>query len=235
MSSPSQPNSLGLYRGKDLEKLNEILAWIRDFVAEPHPDLGRTGPVCPFIPHALRENTIWLAAPAASLDEMDKLIHEYRHEFTKLDPTTGPLLPYKTIVLVFPAVTREQAPELIDKLQWRVKPEFVADGLMIGQFHPDNNEPGVHNSDFRPLRSPVPLLVIRAMVGTDLPFLTDRRQAPERRVRLVLGYLKSMEKLLPGPQHTRTRDLAENLALILEEILDELAHSPPDEVNEEQP
>jgi hypothetical protein len=53
-----------------------------------------------------------------------------------------------------------------------VKDEFVADGLMVGQFHPVCANPGLWNEDFRPLRSPVPLLAIRQMLVFDLPFLT---------------------------------------------------------------
>jgi hypothetical protein len=43
---------------------------------------------------------------------------------------------------------------------------------MIGQFHPKCDQPGLWNDDFRPLRSPIPLLAIRIMVPGDLPFLT---------------------------------------------------------------
>ena len=52
--------------------------------------------------------------------------------------------------------------------------------LMLGQFHPlPPAEPGLWNADFRPLRSPVPLLAIRHMVPTDLPFLTSDRRFVE--------------------------------------------------------
>ncbi len=44
---------------------------------------------------------------------------------------------------------------------------------MIGQFHPRCDNPGLWNTDFRPLRSPLPLLAIRRMVVFDLPFLTE--------------------------------------------------------------
>jgi len=45
---------------------------------------------------------------------------------------------------------------------------------MIGEFHngpPDKG--GLWNPAFRPLRSPVPMLVVRHMVPTDYPFLRD--------------------------------------------------------------
>jgi len=43
----------------------------------------------------------------------------------------------------------------------RCKPNFVERGLMLGEFWSGNDSPGVHNPEFRPLDSPVPLLVIR--------------------------------------------------------------------------
>ncbi len=55
-------------------------------------------------------------------------------------------------------------------VQAKLKNDFVARGLMLGQFHPHCDEPGLWNDDFRPLRSPVPLLGIRHMVPTDFPF-----------------------------------------------------------------
>ncbi len=42
---------------------------------------------------------------------------------------------------------------------------------MIGQFHPLSDEPGIYNPDFRPLRSPFPMIAIRKIVPEDHPFL----------------------------------------------------------------
>ena len=38
---------------QDLPYLIEITAWVNAFLARDHPDLGRSGAVCPYIPHAL--------------------------------------------------------------------------------------------------------------------------------------------------------------------------------------
>jgi hypothetical protein len=43
---------------------------------------------------------------------------------------------------------------------------------MIGEFHPGPPPaPGLWNADFRPMRSPLPLLAVRHMVAADTPFL----------------------------------------------------------------
>ena len=45
----------------DLHALHAVAEWIQTFVARPHEDLGRAGPVCPFVPGALERKTLWLA------------------------------------------------------------------------------------------------------------------------------------------------------------------------------
>ena len=100
----------------------------------------------------------------------------YRDWFAELEPRTGPQAELKTILILFPDLPAAAMPELIDRTQSALKPAFVPNGLMIGEFHPTPPEqPGLWNPDFRPLRSPVPLLAIRQMVPSDLPFLADDR------------------------------------------------------------
>lgn len=65
----------------------------------------------------------------------------------------------------------EGAATAVDTVQRRLKPVFVERHLMIGQFFEECEEPGLWNADFRPLKTPVPLLAIRSMVPTDVAFL----------------------------------------------------------------
>ena len=46
----------------DLAALRTVADWIKSFVVRPHKDLGRDGPVCPFVPEALERKTHWLAS-----------------------------------------------------------------------------------------------------------------------------------------------------------------------------
>lgn len=38
----------------ELGALRPVADWITSFVAQPHEDLGREGPVCPFVPRSRR-------------------------------------------------------------------------------------------------------------------------------------------------------------------------------------
>jgi hypothetical protein len=77
-----------------------------------------------------------------------------------------------TILVVLPDFDRKDSGPL-DALQDKLKDAFVREGLMVGQFHPRNDQGGLWNENFRPLRAPIPLLAIRRMVPSDLPFLLD--------------------------------------------------------------
>ena len=37
---------------RQVEVLSALLCYVREFLAKPHADVGRGGPVCPFIPKA---------------------------------------------------------------------------------------------------------------------------------------------------------------------------------------
>src|SRR5689334_15832676 len=70
--------------GSDLEALRAVADWIRTFVARPHKDLGRAGPVCPFTPTALEHHTLWIAPEriaGRSVPEVVELIDDYQRLF----------------------------------------------------------------------------------------------------------------------------------------------------------
>ncbi|MEU4746578.1 DUF6875 domain-containing protein [Actinosynnema sp. NPDC023658] len=157
--------------------LRATFDWGRAYLTNPHPDLGRSGSVCPFVSASLKRERFFLAVhpgtpsdPAEAVDTM----RFYRDWFLELAPRSQPSAQITTILVLFPDVPQDAVEPLVDDVQAMLKPEYVGQGLMIGEFH--NGPPaksGLWNSDFRPLRSPVPMLVVRHMVPTDYPFLRD--------------------------------------------------------------
>ncbi|MCG5216591.1 DUF6875 domain-containing protein [Streptosporangium soli] len=158
-----------------LPELREILDWSRRFLTTSHPDLGRNGPVCPFSAPSLRRDLFYLAVQddVADIGRIGEVLSAFRVRFhemaAELPDSSRELL---TFIVVLPGLDHGDSTEL-DDLQRGMKEAYVADGLMIGQFHPTCAEPGLWNEKFRPLRSPIPLLAIRAMLPFDLPFLWD--------------------------------------------------------------
>ncbi|HWG99984.1 MAG TPA: hypothetical protein VNV66_11845 [Pilimelia sp.] len=156
--------------------LRAVLAWTREYLCRPHPRLGRPGNVCPYAQAALDRASLYLAVqpgrdhPPA---DIERRLLVYRDWFLRLSAAAAhPHL--TTIVTVFPELLPEDVPSVIDATQARLKPGYVARGLMLGEFHDGPPaKPGLWNDGFRPLRSPLPLLAIRHMVPTDAMFLCD--------------------------------------------------------------
>jgi hypothetical protein len=169
-------------------------AWMRSFLGRPHRELGRPGPVCPFVPGAIMQDTIWLGQVSFGPSDKQAIVEAigmFRDMFRNLEPVTGDLSMMKAIMIVFPNIDIDNA-GVIDEVQGELKAKFVADGLMIGEFHERNESPGLRNENFRPLRSPIPGLAIRFMVDTDLPFLKRMTYPPPLRAEFIRSYLRRM-------------------------------------------
>jgi hypothetical protein len=158
-----------------LADLRQIATWAVEFLNKPHEQLGRRGPVCPYTRHSMDNNCFLLAWAGGEHDvaSIELTIDRYRRWFIELfgqaEEARAHLL---TILVVLPGLDRTD-PGPLDALQGRLKDAFVREGLMVGQFHPCCAQSGLWNEDFRPLRAPLPLLAIRRMVASDLPFLLD--------------------------------------------------------------
>lgn len=159
---------------KYLLHLDLFRNWVLNFLSKPNQQLGREGPVCPFTRTSYKSHHFWVNVQQSygdSIDIMRETIYKFRDIFLSIEPKEGPEKLLKTIVILFPTMPKELCKPLIDGCQSLLKDEFVKEGLMIGQFHPNNDQGGLHNKDFKSLRAPIPLLAIRNMVKTDSPFL----------------------------------------------------------------
>ncbi len=98
----------------DLDAHRAVAGWIKTFVIRPHKDLGRAGPVCPFVPGALERKTLWLA-PEQSADrsvaDVVELINGYQRLFMDAQPTEGDDAIYKSFVVVFTDLSADRAKE----------------------------------------------------------------------------------------------------------------------------
>lgn len=187
------------------------LCYVREFLGKPHPLVGRPGPTCPFVPTALRLNTVYITvirtgkdtSRASILQQVKKVLPIF-HE---LEPKSGRTIIYKAIIMVFPDVRLEDANEFIDQVQLALKQDFVTQGLMIGEFHQANNTSGLHNPNFYPLRTPFPSLAIRNMVPSDLIFMAPDQYSNDLREKFLTSYIKNFS----GPDEAKDKKLAKDL------------------------
>jgi hypothetical protein len=203
---------------QDLPYLMEIKQWVKNFLGRPHPNLGRPGAVCPFVPRSLRSNSIRITVIHTKdlyPEQVENLVRHYRDIFIETEYQDEELPINKAFLLIFPDIDIEDASELIDSIQQKLKPLFVESGLMIGEFHKRNESPGLHNPNFHPLRSPIPLLAIRFMVEADLPFLQNPAD-PHLRIRYLEAYLKRFGGKFTD--ETRFKNASQTLALAKEQV-----------------
>ena len=163
--------------GSDLAALRKVADWMKSFVTRPHKDLGREGPVCPFVPGGLERKTLWLASEhVANLSVADvvQLMNGYKSLFLDAQPTDGDEANYKVIIVVFTDLPADRAQGVFgDVLQHLAVPSYVEDGILFGPFYEGNEGTAIYNPGFRPFQSPVPFLFVRHEVISDWKFFLD--------------------------------------------------------------
>ncbi|WP_353940135.1 tryptophan 2,3-dioxygenase family protein [Streptomyces sp. HUAS MG91] len=147
--------------------------WMNEYLTREHSELGRRGPVCPFVGPAHEAGTIYTQTLHASHeDTADELVEGLRDQ---LDHFAGLLVPEGRESLAALVTVVEGLPEhrwrLLDAAQARLRQEAARRGLMIGQFHPNCPEPAFWRPSFAVSRSPIPLVAIRYMAFHDILFL----------------------------------------------------------------
>jgi hypothetical protein len=190
------------WAGIDARLLPQFLLtlwWTENFLARPNPDLGRAGPVCPFIRPSLDKKSLWLtsiegAEPAT--EAFEERVLGYKDWFLELPPATGEEEIFKAILILLPDVEEKNYEAVIDGMQKRLKPAFVKQQLMIGQFHALSEEAGVRNASFRPLKCPVPLLAIRRITPGDIVFM--KRPDGQYDKEYLENFLRTFAHGLPG-------------------------------------
>jgi hypothetical protein len=164
----------------DLGALQAVADWIQTFVARPHKDLGRAGPVCPFVPGSLERQTLWLAPEQIadrSVPAVVELMNGYIRQLLDAPPTDGDGTKYKVIVVVFADLPADRAQGVFDDvLQQLAVPSYADDGILFGPFYEGNEGTAIYNSSFRPFTSPVPFLFVRHGVISDWKFFLDNEE-----------------------------------------------------------
>ena len=140
----------------DLDALHAVADWIKAFVVRPHRDLGRAGPVCPFVPGALERKTLWLAPEQIAdrgVPHVVERINRYKSLFLDAEPTDGDDANYKVIVVVFTDLSADRAQGVFDDvLQQLAVPSYVEDGIVFGPFYKGNEGTAIYNASFRPFQ-----------------------------------------------------------------------------------
>lgn len=174
---PSASSRVQVLRGSEVVQASRVLDWLRTYVSEPHPQLGRAGPVCPFVPVSMRTDNLEFVVHS-DVDGSDggrirDLLETYRDYFTATVPVSVPLRRRRSLMVVLPNVIPANL-HALDEAHAEVKHGMVRNGLMIGQFHAECPDVAVRNPQFRVSIGPVPCFAIRYMAPHDILFLHER-------------------------------------------------------------
>ncbi len=171
--------------------VEDVRTWAEEYLTATSPDLGRDGPVCPYVGPSLRRDLMWVGRIAGVHpwpSYVRLVIDDALELFESLPPQDGGGAVLRVLITAMPDL-RDFS--LIDNLHSELKSRFVERGLMLGQFYPGCKEPGLWNKDFHPLDSPIPMIAVRSMMTTDFPFLLGR---PE----WMTAYVKKFAPSLPA-------------------------------------
>jgi hypothetical protein len=161
----------------DLSALRGVADWTRTFVAMPHPDLGRAGPVCPFVSTGLDGRTLWLAPEqqtGRTTEDVIQTVERYKRLLLQAEPREGSNAEHKSISVVFTDLPASRAKEFFDAvLQPIGVSSYVDQGLVIGPFYEGNEGTAIYNPSFRPFTSPTPFLLMRPAVVSDWKFFLE--------------------------------------------------------------
>jgi hypothetical protein len=151
------------------QTFDTLIEWTRAFLMSEHAALGRKGAVCPYTPTAARIDGLRFGASLATTEEPERIRREMRAAFTAFDAIRHPagMGAYRAVVIGYPVVSDVS---VLKRAQKSLRLESLLRRRMIAVFHPNAPERGLWNKDFRPLRAPIPIFAVRALVPADAAF-----------------------------------------------------------------
>jgi hypothetical protein len=190
------------------------LGWIQRFIMQPHPDLGRKGPVCPFAQPAHDARAMYFCALDAdemSFDAFIDVMMRVTSVFNRVSRNMSGR-PDLLSLCIFPRNLRpESYYKYIDCAHSMLKPFYMNAGLMLGEFHPLSAVRGAHSETICPMRSDVPIFVIRSIALHDILFIDRPSGALGMRIHELECYLRAVGNLLPLNEANRIKNRVEEL------------------------
>lgn len=190
-------------QGKAHDAMANMACFVSRHLTGRHAELGRAGPICPFARQGSATGGIRFADCAALPGEEARIVEimaQVRRDFLRWGEGSGIPQILRACVVTFSALEGKEDAAMIERVQRRLKPEYVESGLMIGQFFPGCDEGGIRNPAFRPLDAPVISLAVRFMTLADAPFMLGD---PRFRAAFVAQHGADGERELLQAERTR--------------------------------
>ncbi|WP_330109783.1 DUF6875 domain-containing protein [Methylophaga thalassica] len=182
----------------------EVKRYVEEFLTADHP--FRKGPVCPFVPAALKQNNIeYINLMSSSFDEVLLTIQLLIPAYLKYRENK------QSSICSFIFILDDDFP--IDDLliiHHALKPESIKNGVMIGATYPTNNASSLHKNEFYPLRTPSPCIIFRDLTVHDLIFLDPAQYSIDERIIFLSSFINKFGKH-KAPMHIEQVAIAQKL------------------------
>ena len=152
-----------------------IKAWALRYLAAPHPQLGRSGAVCPFVKPSIELDRFMVSfqptSAHSSYRELRAVVLAAAHWFVRHQPREEPKSTFASMLLAFPGLTPDQYGWL-DRAHEQLKVHLVDKlEVMSTPFHPESVKPSATNPSFAVFRGPHALIAMRHLDVRDIRFL----------------------------------------------------------------
>ncbi|MDP9033440.1 MAG: ATP-grasp domain-containing protein [Myxococcota bacterium] len=158
------------------EQTNEVMRWASEYLAAPHPDLGRSGAICPFVRKTMQVDRLFVVfheeIDGTSHAALRDLLYAETERFKARFPLEEPNGNFTAVVIVFPNIPDERLVAL-DQVHTELKSGFMRQDIMSTAFHKQSNKPALYNPGFPVFRAPFPCFVLRHMDVRDIPFVCN--------------------------------------------------------------
>jgi hypothetical protein len=167
-----------------VEQAREVIEWMEEYIAAPHPDLGRKGAICPFVQKAMQLDRLLLAfhdeIDGSSRVALRALLLSYAKRLKERYPPELPDNILASYVIVFPNVPDERLP-VLGRVHDEVKSHLMRHDVMAAVFYRGSSKGAARNARFALYGNvALPSIVLRHMDVRDIVFLGYNRVAFDR-------------------------------------------------------
>jgi hypothetical protein len=153
-----------------------VLDWLTSYIAQPHPEIRRRGPMCPFVGPAVAHDdlTIVICSGVDGSDpgEVEAIVRAQVDVYRREHPIDLRSEKHRAVVMVLPEIEPPRT-SVMDDVHAAIKDELMEYGVMLGQFHPTCEVPAARNPDFPAQRAEIPCFALRPMTLHDILFIHD--------------------------------------------------------------
>jgi carbamoylphosphate synthase large subunit len=166
------------------ERNEAVVQWARQYLGRPHPKLGRSGPICPFVRPTIDLDQFVVKhydkVDGTNIQVLRQVVLQESRSFRNMFPRAAPNGMLASVVLVFPNISAAHFLAL-DYLHDELKTHLIVKHeLMSSPFHPRSVKPSVSNPEFPVFRAPFPMLAIRHIDVRDIAFIGTNQRAFKR-------------------------------------------------------